>query len=64
MSITRKNCSKELQRKVASGSFQLVYISPELLLDNRRWRTTLSNSLYAKCLKGFIVDEAHTVVKW
>ena len=46
------------------GRYQLVFISPELLLEHRRWRSIICSEIYLQCLKGFVVDEAHTVITW
>ena len=49
---------------VANGEFQLVYISPEMILCNKKWRNALQNRVYQLRLCGLIVDEAHCVKKW
>ena len=51
-----------MKRGVQMGKYNLVYFTPELLLDNRRWRSVLTS--YCNRLKGFIIDEAHCVAKW
>ncbi len=49
---------------VQSGSFQLVFISPESILRNPQWREMLLSKPYRENLVGFVVDEAHCVTKW
>ena len=49
---------------VLNGEIQLVYISPESVLLNRRYRNMLSSQVYQEKLKAFIVDEAHCVKFW
>ncbi len=49
---------------VCGGNFQLVYMSPESLLTDDRWRDMLQSPLYKDNLVGLIVDEAHCVKKW
>ncbi len=49
---------------VCEGAYQIVYLSPEVLLENEQWREMLLNSVYAKYLIGLIIDEAHCVKKW
>ena len=49
---------------VLNGEVQLVYISPESVLQNRRYRNMLSTEIYQQNLKAFIVDEAHCVKFW
>ena len=43
---------------------QLVYISPEQLLQNLQWQEMLRSDVYQQNLAAFIIDEAHTVSKW
>ena len=43
---------------------QLVFVSPELLLCNRRCREMLRSEVYRKNLIGVVVDEAHCVKTW
>ena len=54
----------EIKDSVVKGLYQLVYFTPELLLTNKKWRNMLISQVYAKRLKAFVVDEAHTVVEW
>ena len=53
-----------MKEGVKLGHYQLVYFTPELLLDNKHWRRLLCSELYTNLLKGFVVDEAHCVKKW
>ena len=46
---------------VLNGDIQLVYIGPECLLLNWRYRAMLTTTPYQKKLKAFVVDEAHCV---
>ena len=49
---------------VTRGDYQLVFFTPEMLLDKRRWRKVLLGEVYSHLLRVFVVDEAHTVKKW
>ena len=49
---------------VLNGDVQLVYISPESLLLNRRYRNMLTTPTYQQKLKALVVDEAHCVKFW
>ena len=53
-----------MQDGVIKGEYQLVYISPELLMVNLKWREMLRSTIYQTKLKAFIVNEAHCVTKW
>ena len=49
---------------VLNGRIQLVYISPESLLGNPRFRSMLLSDSYKTRLRGVVVDEAHCVKLW
>ena len=49
---------------ICEGKFQIVYISPESLLTDARWRDMLLSPVYRDNLVGLVVDEAHCVKKW
>lgn len=51
-------------QKVFSGDVGLIYISPESLLSNSRYRAMLRSQVYQDNLVAFAVDEAHTVKTW
>ena len=44
-----------------AGKYQVVFISPELLLTEETWRVS---PIYKYHLVGFIIDEAHCIIKW
>lgn len=49
---------------IIKGEYQLVYFTPELLIEKRKWREVLKSDVYDRRLKALIIDEAHTVKKW
>jgi len=49
---------------IYEGRCQVVYICPEKLIINLRWREMLRSKVYHHNLVAFIVDEVHTVKKW
>lgn len=49
---------------VINGQVQLVYISPESLLQNRRYRSMLKSRAYQERMVAFVIDEAHCVKFW
>ena len=52
----------QLDRKlVHRGGYQIVFMSPELLLARKEWRDMIKNEVYQKRLVGLIVDEVHCV---
>jgi len=50
--------------QVLKGKIQLVFISPENLLYNMRYRSMLSSPVYEDKLVCVAVDEAHCVQTW
>jgi superfamily II DNA helicase RecQ len=46
-----------LQDRVVAGSYDLVYITPEQLLDNEVFRGMLQNKTYQKFLRFVACDE-------
>lgn len=55
--------NKDMQGRIMR-EYQLVFISPEALLGTLRWRALLCESTYGQKIVGFVVDEAHCVLKW
>lgn len=53
-----------ITRGVRNGEYQLVYFTPEMLINNKRWRRVMESDVYAERLKAFVVDESHCVKKW
>ena len=49
---------------VKKGDYRLVFFTPEMLLERRRWRNMLKGEVYTTRLRTIAVDEAHTVKKW
>ena len=49
---------------VINGQIQLVYISPESLLENKRYRNMLSSKVYQEKMVALVVDEAHCMKFW
>lgn len=58
------DCDEEGIDGVCAGSYQLVYLSPEALLTDLKWRDMLLCSVYTDKLVALVVDEAHCVKKW
>ena len=49
---------------ISLGRYQLIFMSPEMLLRDENWRDMLVSPLYQHNLMAFVVDEAHCVKKW
>ena len=51
-------------KRVLNGSVQLVFISPESLINNQLYRNMLLSSRYKQRMVALGVDEAHCVKTW
>ena len=49
---------------VLKGRIQLVYISPEALLYNEKYRRMLLTEQYKRNIVALAVDEAHCIKTW
>lgn len=54
----------EVYRSIRAGKVQLVYISPEALVENSFHRSMLLESSFQENLRAFVVDEAHCIKTW
>ena len=52
------------KERVCRGEYQLVFFTPEMIINNKRWRKVIGGDVYTERLKAFVVDEAHCVKKW
>ena len=46
---------------ISDSKYQLIYISPESVMTNLKWRKVLRSEVYKKHMVLFAVDEAHCV---
>ena len=59
-----KGQAEDVFSQAIKGDFSLLFVSPELLIESRRWRVVLGGEVYTARLRGFIVDESHCIAKW
>lgn len=62
--ITGDQDDEQVKEGVTKGLYQIVYFTPEMLLGNQKWRKMLLDDVYISRLRAFVIDEAHTVIKW
>jgi len=62
--ISGEQSDKNVQEEVISSTYSLVYSTPEMILNSKRWRHMLLPEVYSYHRCVFIIDEAHTVKKW
>ena len=54
----------EMKSGVIDGKFQLVYLSPEQLVQDLELCEMFRSPLYQQSLVAFVVDEAHCIDTW
>ena len=50
--------------RIVSGKAQLVFISPEAIINNQRYCEMLLSLVYKEKLVAVAIDEAHLVKEW
>ena len=50
--------------RVTRGEQQLVFVSPESILDNLELRSMLYSTIYKESLVAIVIDEVHCIDKW
>ncbi|SMN01270.1 ATP-dependent DNA helicase RecQ [uncultured Candidatus Thioglobus sp.] len=55
---------RTVHKKVVNGEVQLLYISPESIIDNHKYRDMLLTPIYKQRLVALVVDEAHCIRTW
>ena len=61
---SEKTKSADTIQSILNGRFQIVFTSPEQVLQNLQWREMLRLPVYRKNLMALVVDEAHCVKDW
>ena len=49
---------------ILQGNYQVVYVSPETILQVAEWREMLRSSVYRENTVAVAVDEAHCICTW
>ena len=57
--IWHAGCREVDAEGVKKGDYRLVFFTPEMLLERRRWRNMLKGEVYTTRLRTIAVDEAH-----
>ena len=55
---------EEMKTGVVKGKYQLVFISLEQLIENKRFHCMCQAECYQNRLIALVIDEAHCVKKW
>ena len=59
-----KDLEEAEYKNVLNGLFQIIYISPELIVGTNKWQSALHEDRFQSRLCAIVVDEAHIVKKW
>jgi len=51
-------------KEIVNGEMNIVYLSPEAMLANDRWREMICSQVYQKSVVAVAVDEAHCITHW
>ena len=62
--IGETQTDKLRKERVLKGKVQLVYATPESIIENRKYREMLLSPLYQENLVALAVDEVHCVKSW
>ena len=62
--IGEAQLDRDAVQQVLAGDVQLVFISPESIINNPTYRNMLLSAPYKEKLVALIVDEAHCVKTW
>ncbi|KAJ7437768.1 P-loop containing nucleoside triphosphate hydrolase protein [Mycena latifolia] len=66
MAVNSSNggCKTEVLEKIVRGEYQIVLISPEMVLSRRFIRHVLRSTEFGRRILSVVVDEAHVVSHW
>lgn len=62
--IAEAQTDPAIKCKVLNGDFQLLFITPESIIDNATYRNMLLTPPYKQKLIAVVIDEAHCVKVW
>ena len=62
--VGESQSDRHVVKAVTDGSIQLVFISPESLLNNLTFRNMLLSTVYKDNLVALAIDEAHCIKTW
>ena len=51
-------------REIEEGVHSIIYVSPESVLSNSKWRKMLTSRLFGDYCVGVVIDEAHCIKQW
>ena len=62
--VGEAQCNPDAINAVLRGQIQLLFISPESILINPKYRNMLLSKHYKENLVALVIDEAHCVKTW
>ncbi|KAJ3553427.1 hypothetical protein NP233_g12645 [Leucocoprinus birnbaumii] len=64
INLTAENCTDEVFKKIANRDYQVIIVSPERILKDRRFTTLWENKKFLSKLFGASIDEGHCFSEW
>lgn len=52
------------KQRIIRGDYQIVFFTPEKIIESSFWRKMLKSDIYMDRLKALVIDEAHCIPKW
>ncbi len=62
--VSGQQADPNVTRRILEGEVQLVFITPESIIENSMYRNMLLSQPYSNKLVALVVDEAHCVKLW
>ena len=62
--VGKDQTDEAIKSGVVAGDYSLVYMSPESMLTNLKYREMFRSTVYQENLICLAIDEAHCVEKW
>jgi hypothetical protein len=64
LNSTRRETLAQTFKEIVSGKYQIVILSPEMMLTRRFLKEVLQNAGFSKRVISVVIDEAHVVSHW
>ena len=58
------NQTDDVLHAIENGEYTFVFVSPESILHNNRWRQMFASKIYKERLISVCVDKAHCITHW
>ncbi|KZP21375.1 hypothetical protein FIBSPDRAFT_953856 [Athelia psychrophila] len=62
--MTAANTTNELFKELTEGHYNLIIVSPKLLLNDSRFDTLWGKKKFTNKIINIVLDEAHVIQEW